>query len=141
MAQWQPSLRKGLAARAVAMSLCLPLLGGQVTARIIDSLIYPHGACCCTRAHGHDHYCRCAHPPDSVDGDAAEAGRDCPSQWEEGGEEFSEPGLISVQPTVLALKTELSRTTETVSRTLPEDGSFEPGLRAAPPVPPPIRYT
>jgi hypothetical protein len=124
------------APRALALMLCVPLFGGRGLALMVDAIIYPHGACCCERAHGLTHHCRCADPHGEDEVDAAHELGECPAQWDDGGDEYGAPNLLSLpvgalsEPPQIA---DLSRPWHQIIRIR----ALDEGRPAPPPTPPP----
>jgi hypothetical protein len=122
--------------------MSLSLACGSGAASLMDLIAYPHGACCCERAHGRAHRCHCPQPHDSDEAEAVHAEAGCASvQWSDDGDEYGPPDLISLPPLAAAAVPRLSDPHEALARSVwstPLLLSCDPG---APPTPPPKTET
>lgn len=130
-------LLRRLAPRVAAAALCLPLVAGSALGPLVDAIIYPHGACCCERAHGRPHHCHCAEPPASADGNQANCGS---VQWNDGDDEYGPPSPWAMPAGVLSGPLETETAFYVPVRFDAAASTLRSFLRVAPPTPPPIGF-
>ncbi len=132
-------LLRRLAPRVAAASLCLPLLAGGALGPVLDVIIYPHGACCCERAHGRPHHCRCAQPHDEDEADQAHEHGSCASvQWSDGDDEYGPPSVRALPTAVLHAPLRREATYCVPVRSIVSAAQLVSRLSSPPPTPPPI---
>jgi hypothetical protein len=132
----QPLPRLRLASRVLALLLCGPLVGGAALGNVVDSIVYPHGACCCERAHGRPHHCHCVEMDNSGDGASDDATRCISARWGDSDDEYGAPALTELPTALVANPVEPVPAWHLAAGRVPAMSSLL-SRRAAPPTPPP----